>query len=331
MNGLCHVSVSAPGIRRLRCGRGFRYTYSDGRPVREADTLERIRRLAIPPAYRDVWICQQANGHLQATGRDARGRKQYRYHPDWVTARKKQNFSHILRFGRALPRLRRKVSQDLVLPGMPREKVLALVVAVMGHTLARVGNDAYARSNHSFGLTTLRNRHLDRLPEGGLALCFEGKSGQRQCHRLDDPRLVRLLKRCRELPGQQLFQYRDQDGQVCQLGSADVNDYLRQATGDAFTAKDFRTWGGTMAAMLALSRLALPLQPSQAMLKKIEVSVVKSVARVLGNTPAVCRSSYIDPRVFIAWRNGRLEPMGHVRGTRALEQAAMRILRATRV
>lgn len=328
--GLCHVSDTAPGIRRVRCGRGFRYIDSAGVIVRDADQLARIRVLAIPPAYTDVWICARANGHLQATGRDGRGRKQYRYHPAWVRQRSDDKFAHILGFGASLPRLRRRVRSDLRLPGMPRDKVLALVVAVMGRTLARVGNDAYARSNGSYGLTTLRNRHLGSTGDGMLALDFIGKSGKPLRYALDDPRLMRLIRRCRDLPGQMLFQYRDEEGNICPVDSADINAYLHAATGAAYTAKDFRTWGGTLHALMAFSRVEIPDGASQQMITSLEKQVVESVAQVLGNTPAVCRRAYIDPAVFAAWRSGALYRLRSLRGARQREAAALRVLRGSR-
>lgn len=327
MSSLRHVTDDQPGFTRIRSGKNFRYLDVSGKPIRDAETLDRIRRLAIPPAYRNVWICAEKNGHLQATGRDARGRKQYRYHQDWVTRSKQRNFAHIIRFGEALPKIRRKVRKDLSVQGMPREKVLALVLAVMGRTLARVGNDAYARANNSYGLTTLRNRHFSQLPEGGLCLKFPGKSGQRQCYTLNDQVLMRLLRKCRDLPGQLLFQYLDEDGVVRPIDSGDVNDYLRQIEDHDLTAKDFRTWGGTLNALINLASLDIPKDADERTLASLEKSVVDSVSQILGNTPAVCRRSYIDPYVFKAWRQGRLKALREVRGARKLEREALKILR----
>ena len=325
---LRYVSDSAAGIRRVRSGKGFRYIDSDGSTIGDSEQLDRIRRLAIPPAYTDVWICAKANGHLQATGRDAKGRKQYRYHPDWVRQRSGDKFAHIVDFGKSLPALRRRVRRDLSLPGMPRDKVLALVVAVMGRTLARVGNDAYARSNHSYGLTTLRNRHLGKATDGTLELSFIGKSGQVLCYALDDPRLARLVRRCRDLPGQMLFQYRDEEGSICPVDSEDINTYLREATGGAFSAKDFRTWGGTVHALVALSQQGIPEGASQRAAAMLEKQVVEAVAAALGNTPAVCRRAYIDPCVFDAWRKGALDRFRAQRGARQWEATALRVLHA---
>lgn len=326
-SALRHVSDSAAGIRRVRSGRGFRYIDSAGANVRDATQLARIRTLAIPPAYTDVWICARADGHLQATGRDARGRKQYRYHPSWVRQRSDDKFAHMVDFGRSLPRLRRRVRSDLRLPGMPRDKVLALVVSVMGRTLARVGNDAYARSNHSYGLTTLRNRHLGGSGNGALELDFIGKSGKQLRYAVDDPRLVRLIRRCRDLPGQMLFQYRDDQGNICPVDSEDINAYLREAAGADFSAKDFRTWGGTLQALMEFSRLPIPAGASQQTITALEKQVVDSVSQVLGNTPAVCRRAYISPVVFDAWQKGTLARLSTLRGARQWEAAALRVLR----
>jgi len=317
-----------PGIRRLRSGRGFRYVDAAGQPVRGAAVLERIRALAIPPAWTDVWICRSARGHLQATGRDARGRKQYRYHRDWSRVRERGKFEHIVRFGAALPRLRRRLRGDLRLPGFPPEKVAAIVVALLADTLARVGNDAYARSNGSFGLTTLRNRHVAFLHGGRVSFAYRGKGGTRQELVVDDARLARLVRRCRQLPGQDLFQYRDDAGALQSLGSEHVNRYLQEAMGEGFTAKEFRTWGGTLAAFRCLAAIAPPDEPESAAAASTCKTVVDEVASLLGNTPAVCRKSYIDPRVFEGWRQGRLARFASdARGARQWEQALLRFLR----
>lgn len=325
---LRHSHDGEPGILRQRAGRGFRYVDARGKAVRAAATLERIRRLAIPPAYTQVWICAQANGHLQACGRDARGRKQYRYHPDWVRTRSDNKFDRIVAFGKALPGLRRRVRSDLALPGLPREKVLAIVIAVMGRTLARIGNDAYARDNHSYGLTTLRNRHLERAGQGKARLRFRGKSGQAQAMVIDDRQLSALVRRCQQLPGQLLFQYRDDDGKVRPVSSSDVNDYLCNATGADFSAKDFRTWGGTLVALRELAQLPVPETGGERALSALQNQVIAAVAAMLGNTPAVCRKAYIDPCVFDGWRDGKLGAMQSLRGPRQWEAAALRFLRA---
>ena len=324
--GLRHVTDAAPGIRRERRGRGFRYRDPQGHAVRDAATLERIRMLAIPPAYREVWICASALGHLQATGRDARGRKQYRYHPDWRPLRDANKFDRVVAFGRALPKLRRAVRADLALPGLPREKVLAGVVAIMANTLVRVGNEGYARENGSFGLTTLRNRHAS-FPRGQLRLQFTGKGGRGHEAGIDDRRLLRLVRAMHGLPGQRLFQYRDDGGVLVPVESSDVNDYLRARMGEAFTAKDFRTWGATEAAFRALAATGRDAAPTQAAVAGVRRQVIDAVAEMLGNTPTVCRKAYIDPRVFDGWEDGRLQRVAKgARGPRQWQSAVLRFL-----
>ncbi len=327
---LRHVDDTAPGLRRLRCGRGFRYLDADGQPVRDRATLERIRSLAIPPAYRDVWICAFADGHLQAVGRDARGRKQYRYHPRWRIQRDGHKFARLVAFAAALPRLRRAMRRDLSQPGLTRDKVLATVVWIMSATLLRVGNPGYARDNGSFGLTTLRSRHA-RFAGGALRLRFRGKGGRPLDVGIDDPRLVRRLRVIHQLPGQMLFQYRDPGGALRPVDSGMVNDYLRERMGEDFTAKDFRTWGATRAAIDALAATPLPDPASEAALCRIERDLVRSVAALLGNTAAVCRKSYIDPAVFACWRDGSLAAaMAGLRGARQRDTAARKFLASTR-
>ncbi|MGY3266297.1 DNA topoisomerase IB [Lysobacter sp. HA35] len=329
--GLVYVSDNEPGIRRHKKGEGFAYVDADGVSITDEGTLARIRSLAIPPAYTDVWICPDADGHLQATGRDAKGRKQYRYHPDWASVRGDGKFERIVAFGEALPKLRRKLSKDLALPGFPRDKVLAIVVSVMARTLIRVGNDCYARSNRSFGLTTLRNRHVGFLRGGRAKFAFRGKSGLDHEIVLDDAQLVNLVKRCQQLPGQSLFQYLDDDGTTQPVGSSQVNDYLREALGEAFTAKDFRTWGGTLAAIEKFAAIDVPEDASERELASIEKQVISEVADVLGNTPAVCRKAYVDPAVLEGWRSGRLQQMtAGARNGRSWELAALRFLRDAR-
>ncbi|RPE80188.1 DNA topoisomerase IB [Vulcaniibacterium tengchongense] len=326
--GLVYVSDRDPGIRRRRSGTGFRYVDAQGRPVRDAATLARIRALAIPPAYTDVWICADARGHLQATGRDARGRKQYRYHPDWQEARGNGKFERIVAFGQALPRLRRRLRRDLARPGFPREKVLAMVVAVLAETRLRVGNDEYLRQNRSYGLTTLRNRHVDFVRGGRARFHFRGKSGLEHEVVLDDARLVKLIRRCQQLPGQALFQYLDDEGAVQPVDSGQVNDYLREAMGEAFTAKDFRTWSGTLEAFQRLAAIPCPADAGERALAATEKAVLAEVARALGNTVAVCRKAYVDPAVFAGWRDGRLPRFAaRAHGARQWEQAALRFLR----
>ncbi|MET0581676.1 MAG: DNA topoisomerase IB [Pseudoxanthomonas sp.] len=325
--GLIYVSDSQPGIARRRAGKGFGYRAPDGSAVRDDATLQRIRALAIPPAYTEVWICRSARGHLQATGRDARRRKQYRYHERWSAVRGDGKFDRIVAFGKSLPKLRRALRRDLALPGWPRAKVLALVVAVMADTLVRVGNEGYARENKSFGLTTLRNRHAEFTSGGRARLHFRGKGGQEHDIAVDDKRLARLVRGVQQLPGQALFQYRDDDGTVQPVDSGEVNEYLRAAMGESFTAKDFRTWGGTLAAFQRLASTALPEEPSERALKMLQNEVIQSVADALGNTPAVCRKAYIDPCTVAGWREGSLQRAANgSRGERQWEQATLKFL-----
>ena len=324
--GLEYVGDGAPGIRRLRCGRGFRYLDADGRAVRDEATLTRIRSLAIPPAYRDVWICASPRGHLQATGRDARGRKQYRYHPDWRSFRDTGKFERLPAFADALPRLRRAVRADLAQPGFPRDKVLALVVRIMAGTLVRVGNAAYARDNGSFGLTTLRSRHA-RFAGRGLQLRFRGKGGRQHDLEIDDARVARLVRSIHQLPGQPLFQYRDAAGELQPVDSGMVNDYLRERAGAHFTAKDFRTWGATLEAFRLLAGRPLPEDGGERALAAARQEVLADVAAMLGNTVAVCRKSYVDPCVFTGWEEGRLaRAAAGAQGARQWEAAARRFL-----
>ncbi|WP_394002063.1 DNA topoisomerase IB [Luteimonas sp. WGS1318] len=331
--GLRWVSDTEPGLRRIRAGKGFAYRDPDGRAVRDAATLDRARRLAVPPAYTDVWICARENGHLQATGRDARGRKQYRYHPDWSEVRGDGKFDRIVAFATALPKLRRALRRDLGLPGLPRDKVLAIVVSLMAQTFVRVGNDSYTRSNGSFGLTTLRNRHFELARAGRARLKFRGKSGQEQEITLDDAKLARLVRKVQQLPGQALFQYLDDDGERRGIDSGMVNDYLREAMGGPFTAKDFRTWGGTLMAFRRFAAMPLPegrqgREPSERALATQEKIVVADVADALGNTVAVARKAYIDPVLYVAWRDGSLQrAAGNARGARQWEGACLKLLR----
>jgi DNA topoisomerase I len=301
--GLRHVADDAPGIMRTRAGSGFRYIDAAGKPVRDEATLARIRSLAIPPAWTDVWICPWDNGHLQATGRDAKGRKQYRYHPRWRNVRDEAKYERMLSFGRALPLIRRRVEAALRLPGLPREKVLATVVHLLETTMMRVGNEEYARNNKSFGLTTLRDRHA-RVDGSEVEFRFRGKSGIQHAIKVDDPRLARIVRHTRDLPGQELFQYVDDDGVQHGIDSADVNDYLREITGEDFTAKDFRTWAGTVLASLALQELEK--FDSQAQAKKNIVRAIETVAERLGNTPSICRKCYVHPAVLESYLDGTM-------------------------
>jgi DNA topoisomerase-1 len=304
--GLIYVSDAEPGIRRLRSGKFFRYLTPENRRLADAKELKRIASLAIPPAYRDVWISVKARGHLQATGRDARGRKQYRYHAEWRQVRDSAKFDRMVSFGEALPKLRRKLKRDLGLPGLSREKVLAVIVSILDATRVRIGNTEYARDNKSFGLTTLRNRHVSFIRDGRALLSFRGKGGVQHEVLIDDKRIAQIMRRCQEIPGQHLFQYVNDDGQRCPIDSGMVNDYLRDAMGADFTAKDFRTWGATLRAITLLAAAPLPDPPTESAFKKAIVAVVKQVAAELRNTPAVCRKSYINPAVFDAWRSGAI-------------------------
>jgi DNA topoisomerase I len=304
--GLIYVSDASPGIRRVREGAGFAYRLPNGRRITNKIELQRIAALAIPPAYEAVWICRTSNGHLQATGRDARGRKQYRYHPQWRVFRDGEKFERMPAFGDALPRLRRRIRRDLALKGLPREKVVALVVSLLDASRARIGNAEYARDNDSYGLTTLRNRHVRFIPNGRLILRFRGKGGAEHQIAIDDRRLASMVRRCHQLPGQRLFQYVDDAGGVHPIDSGQVNAYLKEAMGEAFTAKDFRTWGATLRAMAIMHATPLPDPPSERELNRCVLDAIRKVASDLRNTPAVCRKSYINPLVFDAWRTGAL-------------------------
>jgi len=301
--GLRYVHDDRPGIRREPAGDGFRYLDAKGDPVDDEATLKRIKSLAIPPAWTDVWICPQANGHLQATGRDARGRKQYRYHPKWREVRDEVKYERMINFGKALPQIRKEVDRALALPGLPREKVLATIVYLLEATMMRIGNDEYARENKSYGLTTLRNRHV-KIDGSEVEFRFRGKSGVYHNVKVHDRRLARIIQRTRDLPGQDLFQYLDEDGETHTIGSADVNDYLRTITGEDYTAKDFRTWSGTVLAAMALQEFEAVDSDAQA--KKNVVRAIESVAEKLGNTPSVCRKCYVHPAVLDAYLDGTM-------------------------
>ena len=299
--GLRYVSDTGPGIRRRRSGRGFAYTGADGQPVRDRKLLRWIRSLAVPPAWTDVWVCPIRNGHILATGRDARGRKQYRYHPDWRSVRDEAKYGRTIAFARALPKIRERVDEDLSKRGLPREKVVATVIRLLELTFVRVGNEEYARQNRSYGLTTLRNRHV-AIDGSELKFRFKGKSGKEHDVGVRDRRLARIVKQCQELPGQQLFQYVDESGELQTVESADVNEYLREATGEDFTAKDFRTWAGTVLAAQALQ--AVQALDSEAGAKKHVVQAIESVAKALGNTPAICRKCYVHPAIIESYLDG---------------------------
>jgi DNA topoisomerase-1 len=297
---LRYVSDAAPGIRRRRSGRGFSYAGPDGMRLRDKSALARIRSLAIPPAWANVWICPLAHGHLQATGRDARGRKQYRYHARWRIARDETKYERMLVFGRTLPRIRAGVGDDLALSGLPRDRVMATIVRLLETTFIRVGNEEYARLNGSFGLTTLRTHHV-KIDGGTIRFRFPGKSGKLHTIALDDPYLARLVRRCRDLPGQDLFQYLDESGEPQPISSGDVNEYLRRLSDQDFTAKDFRTWAGTLLASRALAETRNATEENSG--KSVLLRAVESVARQLGNTVAVCRKCYIHPAVLEAFTN----------------------------
>jgi DNA topoisomerase-1 len=312
--GLRYTTDREPGLKRVSRGRGFIYLHPDGRRVTDAEALARIRSLAIPPAYENVWICTSPNGHLQATGRDARGRKQYRYHPRWRTHRDATKFDRMLEFGHALPRIRRRVALDLRKAALPREKVLATIVRLLERTLVRVGNEEYARANGSFGLTTLRNRHV-ALKGETVNLEFRGKSGIAQRVSITDRAVARIVRGCRDIPGQELFQWIDADGERRRIDSNDVNEYLREASGGPFTAKDFRTWFATLEALTLLGERR-PASDREA--RKHVLEAVAAVSQKLGNTPAICRKCYIHPVVLSAYSEGKLAVLGAIAAPRAL-------------
>ena len=301
--GLRYVSDAVPGIRRRRAGKGFRYIGPDGARIADPDRVAWIRSLAIPPAWTDVWISPIRRGHLQATGRDARGRKQYRYHPRWRAVRDEAKYGRLIEFARALPRIRRRTDRDLRRRGLPREKVLALVVRLLEATLIRVGNDEYARENRSYGLSTMRDRHVE-VRGATMRFSFRGKGGKEHDIDVRDDRLARVVRQVQELPGQTLFQYRDADGTRQDVTSGDVNDYLREISGAEFTAKDFRTWAGTVAAAMALQEF-MEID-DEAGRKKAIVRAIETVAERLGNTPTVCRACYVHPDILDSYLDGTL-------------------------
>lgn len=324
-SGLSWCSDDHPGLTRRRAGKGWSYCDTQGRTVTDRRVLDRIRALAIPPAWTDVWICPRANGHIQAIGRDVKGRKQYRYHVDWSAARSETKFDRLAAFARALPKLRARVEHDLSLRGVCREKVLATAVRLLELTLIRVGNAEYAKQNRSYGLTTLHKRHLD---VDGAALTFEfrGKSGKDHCVSIRDRRLARVVRALEDLPGQQLFKYRDPDGVLCPVTSDDVNAYIREAMGDPFSAKDFRTWAGTVTAARALREMQPPTSPADA--KRNIAACIKAVSGLLGNTPAVCRAAYIHPAVFDLYEKGNIAEVLPGPDAKAFEARLLRVLTA---
>ena len=301
--GLRYTSDARPGIRRERHGDAFRYVDVHGQTIDDPDTLARIKSLAIPPAYEDIWISPLANGHLQATGHDAKGRKQYRYHPRWRAFRDENKYERMMAFGAALPRIRERVAQDLARPGLPREKVLATLVRLLETTLIRVGNEQYAQENAHYGLTTMHNEHVD-VAGSQVEFHFVGKSGKEHDITLRDRKLARIVARLRDLPGEELFEYQDHEGNLHKIGSDDVNAYLHEIAGEEFTAKDFRTWAGTTLAALALQELEAFDTQTQA--KKNVKQAIERVAARLGNTPTVCRKCYVHPEVLNSYLDGTM-------------------------
>jgi DNA topoisomerase-1 len=303
--GLRYVSDDRPCITRHRSGRGFSYRAPSGETIRDRAELARIAAIAIPPAWTQVWIGPNPRGHILATGRDVRNRKQYRYHPEWRALRDATKFDRMLSFAHALPAIRARLTEDIALRALPREKVLAAVISIIDRTLIRVGNEEYARQNGSFGATTLRDEHA-RFTHGELRLSFRGKSGKDQEAAIDDPRIARVVRRCQHLPGEQLFEYLDETGAPRGIGSGDVNDYLREIAGEEITVKDFRTWGGSVMCHRLLADAGRP--DSEAEGKRMLVASIKLVAARLGNTPAVCRASYVHPAIIAHYLDGDLEP-----------------------
>ncbi len=299
--GLRYVSDEQPGFSRQRKGEEFEYLDQKGKPIRDEQRLLRIKRVAIPPAWNDVWICPSVNGHIQATGRDARRRKQYRYHERWREIRDENKYDRLVNFGKALPKIRRRLKKDLALSSLPREKVLATIVQLLERSLIRVGNEEYARENKSFGLTTMQDRHVD-VKGSKLRFRFRGKSGRQHEVDVTDRRIARIVMKLQDLAGQSLFQYLDDEGNARDITSQDVNEYLREITGADFTAKDFRTWAGTVLAAVALGKLGASETKRQA--KTNIKHAIGAVAEVLGNTPAICRQCYIHPAVLEAYLNG---------------------------
>jgi DNA topoisomerase-1 len=330
--GLHYVSDRTPGIRRQKSGKSFVYSHPDGRRLRDAKTLARIRSLVIPPAWTDVWICPSPRGHIQAVGRDARGRKQYRYHPRWRATRDEAKYGRLVAFGRTLARIRARVDADLARAGLSREKVLAAVVRLLERTLIRVGNEEYARANRSFGLTTLRSHHVD-VAGPRIRFQFRGKSGKQHEIGIEDRELSRIVRRCQELPGQELFQYLDPSGHRRSVKSEDVNRYLRSITGQPFTAKDFRTWGGTVRAAFSLAQHEPVTVLSKA--RKNVVRTIEEISLRLGNTPSISRKCYVHPAVVDSYMEGvlrealgrrRKSPRGTVAGLTPHESAVLRLL-----
>ncbi|MBR0902624.1 DNA topoisomerase IB [Bradyrhizobium liaoningense] len=304
--GLRYVSDVTPGYRRKRTGTSFTYYDKNDKRIADKAVIRRIKSIGIPPAYELVWICPCPNGHIQATGLDARGRKQYRYHPKWRELREQNKYEHVMQFAAALPALRARVATDMKLEGLPREKVLATIVSLLEKTLIRVGNAEYAEKNKSYGLTTMRRKHVE-IGRGLLRFDFTGKSGKQWRLHVEDKRIAAIVKRCVEIPGHELFKYLDNDGQSHTVDSGDVNGYIKEITEQEFTAKDFRTWAGTVLAALALSEFKK--YDNQAEAKRNVVAAIEKVAKQLGNTPAICRKSYVHPEILSAYLSGDLVRM----------------------
>ncbi len=331
--GLRYVTDARPGIRRKKWRSGFRYVTPEGAPLRDKATLARIKSLVIPPAWKDVWICSLSNGHLQATGRDARGRKQARYHPRWRMVRDETKYQRMTQFADALPAIRERVDHDLALPGLPKHKILATIVSLMEATLIRVGNTEYARENHSYGLTTMRNRHVE-VNGSKITFTFQGKSKVHHTVNLQDRRLAGIIQRCSDIPGYEVFQYLDVDGSPHSIDSSDVNEYLREITAQDFTAKDFRTWAGSVLASVTLREFEPFTTATQA--KKNIVQAIAAVAARLGNTPSVCKKCYVHPAVLEAYLGGQSadaakrlldeEIAGHAHALKREERALVELL-----
>ena len=322
-SSLSYVNDNEPGVLRRRFGKGFSYRWPDGRTVKDKAALARIRKLAIPPAWTDVWICPDPSGHIQATGRDVKGRKQYRYHAEWTALQAETKFARMAAFGRALPTIREQVDIDLAMKGLPREKVLAAVVRLLETTFICVGNDEYAKTNKSFDLTTMHNRHV-KVDGSEIRFQFTGKSGVRHKAGLRDRRLARIIRALQDVPGQRLFQYVDEEGELRAIGSTDVNAFLKELTGEQFTAKDFRTWAGTIAAAKALALHPPPESTTEA--KRMVTLCVKATAGLLGNTPTVCRAAYIHPAVLDAFSENRLPASFAEKEGDAYEKAVLKFL-----
>jgi DNA topoisomerase-1 len=322
--GLSYVRDHENGIRRVKTRSGFRYIDPKGKPVSDEATLKRIRSLVIPPAWTNVWICASPTGHIQAVGRDARGRKQYRYHTAYRYQRDQTKYERMLEFGKALPQIRQRVAEDLQAPGLTKRKVMATVISILERTCMRVGNEEYRESNKSYGLTTLQDKHV-KIEKSVMRFRFRGKSGQDQDIQLEDPQLARIVKKCRDIPGYELFQYLDEDGTIRDVTSSDVNEYIREVTGQSFTAKDFRTWGGTGWATVILSQLGASETENDA--KKAVVEAIKEVSKKLGNRPATCKKYYVHPAILDAYSKGELtNALQSCEGDASVETCVMRVV-----